>query len=141
MAGASSQTLPNNISITDEQGTRVQLASLTRGHVSVVAFWSRFCGISRLRLPLLAATRRALEGREIAFLPITTEAPGPDVRAFLRDHRIELTSYYDDHGQARRATYNISTPTYYVLDAAGRVRFQSHTPTLAITEAVALQQR
>ncbi len=141
MEGATSRALPNNISITNGQGSTVPLSSLTNGRVSVLAFWSRFCGASRAQMPLLPAMSGTLQARGIAFVPLTTEADSPEVGAFLRDAKVALTSYFDDRGEARRATDNNATPTYYVLDASGRVRFEGHTPALAITEAVALQQR
>lgn len=94
-----------------------------------------------MQLPLLSAMHQTLEARGNAFVPLTAEPAGAGVRDFLHDAKIELRSYYDDRGEAIRATKNISTPMFYVLDAAGRIRFEGHALALAITEAAALQEQ
>ncbi|HVX39267.1 MAG TPA: TlpA disulfide reductase family protein [Gemmatimonadaceae bacterium] len=141
MTDAISRPLPGTVTVSDAGGASVRLASLTHGRVSVLAFWSRSCGASRMQMPLLPPMQRTLEAHGAVLVPLTTEAYSLEIREYLRDAHVELTSYYDDRGQARLATNDISTPTYYVLDAAGRVRFEGHSPTLAITQAVALQRQ
>jgi hypothetical protein len=120
-------------------GDPMDLARLTRGKISVVAFWSRFCGIARVQLPLYAQLDRDLAARGIVFVPVAVEAPSTEATAFGVRIGSDFRSYFDLHGDARRAFDNIGTPTYYVLDEAGRLRFESNSPTLALTQAVALK--
>jgi hypothetical protein len=139
LEGSTSRSLPPNVVVSDEGGRRVLLDTLVHGRIVVITFWSRFCGPSRMQLPLLETTRKALEARGVALVPITVEAPSAEVASFLHESHVALASLYDDRGQARVATNNNGTPTYYIVDASGRIRFEGHSATLALTQAVALK--
>ncbi|MEO8623178.1 MAG: redoxin family protein [bacterium] len=139
LATAELRPAPARATLLTERRDSVDLASLTRGKVSVVVVWSRFCGASRLQLPLYGKLQNDLSAKGIAFVRITEEASSPDLRDYLAASKVEFQTYYDARGEARRAFNNNATPTYYVLDSRGRIRFADHSPALALTQAAAVQ--
>lgn len=139
LATAEARPGPRRATLLTERRDSVDLATLTRGKVSVVVVWSRFCGPARLQLPLYSKMQGDLSARGIAFVSITEEAPGSELRDYLAASKAEFHTYHDAWGEARRAFGNIATPTYYILDSRGRIRFADHSPELALTQAAAVQ--
>ena len=138
LEGAVSQRLKRDVRLTGDDGRVVPLSSLTAGKVSVLAFWSQYCGPSRAQLPLYASLRSQFDSIGAAFIPVTVESPSRDLHDFLRAVDPAFLTWFDPHGDLRVATNNIGTPTYYVVDPSGRIRFVGHTPALALTQAAAL---
>lgn len=107
-----------------QDGTLRSWADLTRGHVTVVAFWSRNCGYAVRDLPELARLTDRLRSIGVSLVTIADEPASDSLRAFLRGKHLQgLPAYGDVRGDARRAFANFATPQYYVLDPAGRVVF------------------
>jgi thiol-disulfide isomerase/thioredoxin len=132
---------PRTAGLVRADGTPADLAALIVGRVSVVVFWSRFCGASRMQLPLYSRLTADMTSHGVAFIPVAVEAPSADVANFLAAAKLDFPSFFDIRGEARRIFENNATPTYYVLDAQGRIRFEGHVASLALTQAVALQGR
>jgi thiol-disulfide isomerase/thioredoxin len=109
--------------VTSLDGREVKLAALTTGRPMVVTFWSRYCGPSLMELPAVESLSRALEARGIGFVAITDEAPSNELRTFLAERKLTFPVYLDTRREATSGLNNFGTPSYYVLDAEGIVRF------------------
>ncbi len=127
--------LPKLLQLSDAEGRVTDLSRLSAGRVSVVTFWSRYCGPSRQQLPLLDSLRARLARRGMALVPITVESPTAEVVAFLRESKINVPVYFDWTGVARRAFGQWATPEYYVVDGRGRVRFRHGTLDAVLSQA------
>ena len=98
---------------------------MTKGEVTVVAFWSRFCGPAIEVIPRLhqVATRLGESGiRTVTILEETQSSPS--LTAFLKSHDFTLPVLLDAKGEASAAFNQWGTPYFYVLDAQGRIVFE-----------------
>jgi len=101
----------------------LSMRQLTRGRITVVAFWSRFCGPAITDLPRMDTTAVSLEARGIATVSVVEEAQSADLTNWLRDHDVSMPVYHDRAGETQRAFNQWGTPNYYVLDRQGRIAF------------------
>lgn len=109
-------------------GEIFHMRDLSDGQVTVVTFWKRSCGISRQQLPAFAALSTELERQGVRVIAITEEEPSPDLATFLQGQKLDAIPVYHDYGKEASVVFNNSaTPTYYVLDEAGRLRFELST--------------
>lgn len=107
---------------------------------TLVVFWSRHCPPSLEQLGELQAVSDRLRERGARVLAVTDEPPSEDVRRFLAEKGLTFPAYFDVDRDARRAFDNGATPHYFVLDAAGRIRFEGHTPSSGEREIAALRE-
>jgi len=105
-------------------GTRTTLLEEARNRVTVVAFWSRYCAPSLNQLSQLQAVAERLESQNVSVLAITDEHPSQNLTEFLAAGLTQLPVYYDSRGEAAEAFNVWGTPRYFVMDAAGRLRFE-----------------
>lgn len=123
----------------DASGEAVPLSRLMGRGATVVVFWSRRC------LPALDSTtsiervRRRLATRGIPTIVIATESRSPDMDQDLSRLHIPFPVYTDRDGQATRIFVPPGTPTYYVLDGEGRIRFAYSNLDRLAEQAVMLQ--
>ncbi|MEP6730456.1 MAG: redoxin domain-containing protein [bacterium] len=123
LARAAVRPLHGAPSMVTADGTSHALRDLTAGAPTAVIFWSRNCGFALEALPAIerVAARMTKEGKRL--LLVVDEAPSAEVRTFLADKKWTLPIYYDARGEMSAAFTNFGTPAYYVLDGAGRIRF------------------
>jgi hypothetical protein len=93
---------------------------------TVVSFWSRFCPPSVMQMGDLRTAARDLAARGVRVVTLTEEEPSPEFTAFLREKGYDFPVRLDVDGGASRAFDARGTPQHFVLDAAGRIRFESH---------------
>jgi thiol-disulfide isomerase/thioredoxin len=128
-----------DVVLTDARGGRVRIDPAGEGP-TLVAFWSRWCPPSRMQLGELQRVAGELRGRGVRVVTVTDEAPGAELEAFVRESGLTFPIYHDTQRAARHALQNQGTPTYLVLDAQGRVRFDSHAPDDLLRQVEALRQ-
>jgi peroxiredoxin len=105
-------------------GSTARFDSLTRDRVTFVAFWSRHCGPSLEELPALERLITRLRQQGVAIVTITDERVSDDLQRFLADQKLTFPVYADAWREASRAFNQWGTPSYFVLDADGLVRFE-----------------
>jgi thiol-disulfide isomerase/thioredoxin len=126
LASGSTRSLAGGsaVRLLDMRGETRELRTLADGKVTVVAFWSRFCGPAVEDLPKLNAAAARLGGAGVRVVGIVEEASlSPELHAFLYAKHVTMPTYLDAWHEASRAFNQWSTPYYYILDPAGRVRF------------------
>ena len=104
--------------------------------------WSRYCGWALEDLDNLADVARRLEGvGSRLVLVIDDEAgPSPGLSKLLAEHKVSVRPYFDVEHTVSKALNDWGTPHYYVLDDAGRLRFDAaETARVAFARAEAVR--
>jgi thiol-disulfide isomerase/thioredoxin len=142
LADAPTRSLSTGARLRDLDGRPLALRSLTQGHVTVIAFGSRFCGPAIEDLPRLNAVAARLARSGVRVIGIVEEqSASSELKAFLREKQVSVPTYLDNGHETSRAFNQWGTPNYYVLDTDGRIRFDVATSAdeaLARAEAVRL---
>jgi thiol-disulfide isomerase/thioredoxin len=125
--------------LADAAGARTTIAP-AGGGPTLVAFWSRWCPPSRMQLGELDRLAKELQGRGARVVTVTDETPNAEFQAFVREQGYTFPIFFDTDRAARRALQNQGTPTYIVLDAAGRVRFDTHSLDDVLRQVEVLRQ-
>jgi peroxiredoxin len=133
------RALPSGVRLEAAGGRAVRLDSLTRGRPAVVAFWSRYCGPSKEELPALERLAARLRQQGVEVVTITDERVSDDLQRFLTAQKLTFPVYGDAWREASRAFSQWGTPSYFVLDGDGVVRFQYRDLNRIPAEVAALQ--
>lgn len=136
-----------DFTLTDTQGKEHHLEAL-RGKVVVLIVWSSRCPQSRSYGVRLERLRKALDPKRVALLGLapsrgeTNEA----VDAARREAKMELPVALDPDGGVCKSLGAVTTPTAYVVDGEGRLRYvgaidddprgRSEQPTSYVEQAV-----
>lgn len=139
LRGVENRPVRGEVVLADAAGARTTIQPAGDAP-TLVAFWSRWCPPSRMQLGELDRLAKELQGRGVRVVTVTDEAPGAEFQAFVRENGYTFPVYFDTDRAARRALQNQGTPTYLVLDAAGRVRFASHGLTDVLRQVEVLRQ-
>jgi len=131
--------LPPGVRLEAAGGSAARLDTLTRGRVTFVAFWSRHCGPSLEELPALERLTARLRKQGVAIVTITDERVSDALQRFLADQKLTFPVYADAGREASRAFSQWGTPSYFVLDADGLVRFEYHDLNQIPAEVAVLQ--
>jgi hypothetical protein len=120
------RALRGEVTLRDASGRPHDLRELARGHVTVVAVWSRCCGVALNDLPRLqAATGRLVRsGVRVVSVVYDERASSPALEAMLKEQHVRLPTYFDGTFAVNRAFDGWSVPAYYVLDPEGKVWFE-----------------
>jgi anti-sigma factor RsiW len=137
LASATAKVIRGPVRLLDVQGQAHALSDLTTGHTTVVVFWSRNCTPALEALPEAQQLAQRLERQGVRMVAIVDEVPSADLRSFLREKGLTLPVYLDTHGDGSRAFNQWGTPSYFLLDDAGRIRFE-YTSLDAIERQVAV---
>ena len=115
---------PRPHTIADKYGNRVPFSDLIAGRTTVLVFWSSTCGYSVDEIPQVLRVRELLEPAGVQVLSVTTDDRlGPDMEEFIAARGVSYPVYYDAGAEAQSAFGVSVTPSYFVLDAGGSVRF------------------
>ena len=121
-------------------GKRYTLHDLLRHQPGAVIFWTRHCGAAIEALPRIVEVAGRLKAAGTPVVLVVDESPSSGVDAYLEEHHWTLPIYHDVKGSTTTAFANFGTPAYYVLDDAGRIRFNwvnGEAELIAQVEAVA----
>jgi thiol-disulfide isomerase/thioredoxin len=94
-----------------------------RGKVVVLDFWASWCGPCKAALPSLKKLAQDEAGRPFALISVSGDTKGGPLREFVANHDLGWTQCWDGNGIAQRAFHVRAFPTYFVVDAAGRIRY------------------
>jgi hypothetical protein len=115
-----------DLRVTTRDGEVRKLSELA-DRVTMVVFWSRFCGPALQRARDIATTARRLQDAGARVLVVTANLPSAEMDSVLSERGLAVAVYYDRFGEARRAFANFATPEYHVLDGSKGVVFYRTT--------------
>jgi len=124
-------------------GTQYNLADL-RGKVVVITFWSTRCPICRVEMPQLDSVAKQYDPGEVVFLALTTENDDK-VAGYLRSNPFRFITIPNSFGtllqyadRDRSGAVNMPYPSFFLVDAQGRVQFRAkgYDKTAALNSAI-----
>jgi hypothetical protein len=124
LAGSVTRALPRQLAVLDADGRRRNLHDLFDGRPGAIVYWSRNCGPALDALPSILRVAERLRADSTPFILLVDAAPSDELRAYFEENRVDMPIAYDSRGEVMRALVAFGTPTYFVLDGQGRVRFE-----------------
>jgi thiol-disulfide isomerase/thioredoxin len=122
---AAPRSLNGPFRLMTKSGAIHSLADVVNSKVTVLMFWSPYCGFSLEPLHDLDLLNDRLASQGAQVVTIVDQPFSKDLEQTLRVHRAgRLSVFYDFRSDAHRAFSSFGTPDYYVLDSNGRVVFQ-----------------
>jgi thiol-disulfide isomerase/thioredoxin/uncharacterized small protein (DUF1192 family) len=131
--------LPTPVQLMGGGGETHSLSLLANGEVTLVAFWSRYCGHSLDALPQLQRTADRLSAQGVRVVKIIDESISAELEDFLAEKGLGVPVFYDAHGAARTAFNQWGTPQYFVLDRTGQIRFEYSSLPAVLRQVQVLQ--
>jgi len=102
-------------------GEHVALAKY-RGKVVVLNVWATWCHACRKELPSLDRLREQLDSQRFAVIAMSVDDDPYQVREYLLEHAVRLTSYIDRQMKIAEGQLGISVyPDTFVIDAHGNM--------------------
>jgi len=122
---AAPRSLNGPFRLMTKSGAIHSLSDVVNNKVTVLMFWSPYCGFSLEPLHDLDLLNDRLASHGAQVVTIVDQPFSKDLEQALRVHRAgRLSVFYDFRSDAHRAFSSFGTPDYYVLDSNGRVIFQ-----------------
>ncbi len=116
--------LPLDLRLSDDLGRRHELVDLLGGGVSVLAYWSPFCGPALEALPQIEALAKRLVPSGGRVILVTSEPRSPAAGTALRERGLDLETYYDESRELTKTLEQFGTPAFHVLDGDGNLWFR-----------------
>lgn len=120
-------------------GRVVALSRLMSPGATAVVFWSRLCLPAMDAAPAIEQVRRRLESHGIGMIVIVTEPRSPAMEQALARLDVPFPIYTDRKGEAMKEFVPPGTPSYFVLDGEGRIRFAYSNLNRLVEQAVLLR--
>lgn len=95
------------------------------GRVVVVSFWASWCTACTREAPQLRRLAEQERPRGVRFVGVDDEDTRSAARAFVDRFRPGYPSAFDPDGGLLRAYGGIGLPTAFILDRAGRIRYEA----------------
>ena len=124
MESATRVLLPREMRLNDVNGGRTTLAALTAGRPAVIVFWSRYCGFALQAAPRIQAMAEQLRQTGIPVIIVADEKPSSDLAAAMQTAGLRAPLYADGSREVAAGFNVFGTPSYFVLDGGGNVRFE-----------------
>ncbi len=139
MASAVSRRLPSALPVQEMGGSRSSLTPFLENRVSVVALWYCFCDQFAPQMSEHVGMVDALSEMGIQVLNLVTGVM-PQQGTVDVPHGRMGPSYFDTAGDASRAFGYSRTPSYFVVDATGALRFRYGSADDAVRQAYVLEE-
>ncbi|HZT97824.1 MAG TPA: redoxin domain-containing protein [Chloroflexota bacterium] len=115
-----------NFTLSTPEGSSLSLHSLA-GRPALVNFWATWCGPCKTEMPLLERTYREYRGK-FEVLGVDQQETTASVAAFIRAHHITYPIALDQGGNVAYRYEIMGTPTSFLLDRRGVIRYLTVGP-------------
>ena len=112
-----------DVSLLDASGNRIRLSSL-RGSVVVLNFWYAACEPCRSEMPTLERTYEQNQKVGLVIVGVDVADDAQTMAAFARTLGVTYPVFRDDQGSAFSAFQLSATPSTFVIDRAGVIRYK-----------------
>jgi hypothetical protein len=136
LARSGRRTLRGTGAVERPDGSRASVQDLFGEAATVVIFWSEQCGYAIEQLPEIRTLIRELQARNVPTHFVVQDMPSAQRAALRKKHDITWPITFDRDGSLERALANFGTPTMYVVDGLGRVRFGSNDKIIDVVGQV-----
>ena len=135
---AKSRRLPDRIRLVTADGSTTSFSDIVGEQIGFVVFWDRYCGFAIQALPGIQQIAQTLEERGVEIVIVAEQPPSEELDAFMQKKEFERRLYHDTRREASRAFNNWGSPTYFITDGSGRVRFEYTSLESAVRQVDAL---
>lgn len=104
-----------DFAMTDEEGNVKHLADF-KGKVIYIDLWATWCGPCIQESPAFEALGKKYAGRNIVFLPISTDTTTKPWLKFLDEHKKELTQYHSNDAALKGDWAIMYIPRFILID-------------------------
>lgn len=104
-----------DFAMTDEEGNVKHLADF-KGKVIYIDLWATWCGPCIQESPAFEALGKKYAGRNIVFLPISTDTTTKPWLRFLDEHKKELTQYHSNDAALKGDWAIMYIPRFILID-------------------------
>jgi len=102
-------------------GKTVKLSAFRNRKVVVMSFFATWCPPCRLEMPHLQKLSAKYAKKDVVFLAVSVDAPGTDLKPFVKQYRLTFPVLHDTKGEAAKA-YNVEAiPLLVIVDKKGRI--------------------
>ncbi|MHC5541711.1 DUF2092 domain-containing protein, partial [Singulisphaera rosea] len=104
------------------EGGVFQLKDHRDAHVVMLDFWATWCGPCVEELPVLAEVATAYKGKGVVFCALNQAEKPAEIRAFLKEHKLEFPVALDVESQVGGAYGAQAIPMLVLVDKKGIVQ-------------------
>lgn len=114
---------PPSLQLKDINGKRYSLTDF-KGQVVLVNFWATWCPPCRAEMPSMWRLQNGFRGKPFRVLAVNMAESDVEVKTFLPDKmKRDFIILMDREGDALKGWRVYVSPTSYVIDKQGRIRF------------------
>jgi thiol-disulfide isomerase/thioredoxin len=122
---ATPRSLSGSLRLMTKSGEARRLTDIANGKVTVVMFWSPYCGFSLEPLHDLDVLNQQFASKGAQIVSIVDQPFSKELEQTMRVFKAgDLPVLYDFRKDAQRAFASFGTPNYFVLDSSGRLMFE-----------------
>ncbi|HEY7192792.1 MAG TPA: redoxin family protein [Gemmatimonadales bacterium] len=134
---ATPRSLSGSLRLMTKSGEVRRLTEIANGRVTVVMFWTPYCGFSLEPLHDLDVLNQQFASKGAQIVSIVDQPFSNELEQTMRVFKAgDLPVFYDFRKDAQRAFASFATPNYFVLDSSGRLMFE-HSSLAALPRQVA----
>jgi cytochrome c biogenesis protein CcmG/thiol:disulfide interchange protein DsbE len=105
-------------------GTSLTVPDDVNGKVTIVHFWTDWCGSCREEMPALEALYIRYKGRGFQVVAINVGQTKAQVKKFIEDLKLTYAVLLDGAGDAAKDYGVIGLPRTFILDRKGIIRYK-----------------
>jgi cytochrome c biogenesis protein CcmG, thiol:disulfide interchange protein DsbE len=106
------------------RGPSMKIPDDLNGKVTIVHFWTDWCGSCREEMPALEALYNRYKGRGFQVVAINVGQTRAQVKKFIDDMKLTYVVLMDGNGDAAKDYGVVGLPRTFILDRNGIIRYK-----------------
>jgi len=121
LVNAAPKGVAPDFTATDLNGKKVRLSDFRGKKAVVVSFFATWCPPCREEMPHLQKLSQKYAGKSVAFLAVSVDAPGTNLKPFVKQYGLKFPVLHDVKGEAAKAYDVNAIPLLVIVDKKGRI--------------------